>query len=60
MRIAHGANEVHVCRRARNGDAGAFIGVSLNLLQRALNEIGQLQIFKKDIEKLILGQRELE
>ena len=60
MGVAHGAHEIHVGGRAGDGQPRALIGVGFDLFQGALDEVRQLQVFEKDIEKLVLRQRELE
>ena len=54
MGVAHGADKIEIGRRANNGDAGAFIGRRFDFFQRALDEVGQLKVFKEDVEELFL------
>src|SRR5216683_2217666 len=58
--VAHGAPDAEAGGRAGDGEAGALEIGRVGLLQRLLDQVGELEILEEHVEELFLRQGELE
>jgi hypothetical protein len=59
-RIAHGADQIDLVRRAGGRNPGALPILRWHLGERGAHQIGQLEVLEEDVENLVLPHRELE